>query len=378
MKQFILDNIKNIHGWKTKRKIVILSVDDYGNVRLDSKKSRENLDKAGLKVFNRFDAYDTLETKEDLEALYNVLSSVKDKNERHAVFTPFALPCNINFEAMAEEGYKRYVDELLPNTYSKLANIDPKAYENTWELWREGIAEGLMKPQFHGREHFNLRVFEEKLKKNDKELMVNLKNRSYTSISSSGFSTIGYTAAFEFFNIEENKIFEHITKDGLKKFEEVYGYPAIHFNPPGGREHPIIHSFLKEAGIKYLDTPLIKNEHQGKGKYKKVFNWTGKRNKERQIFQVRNVVFEPTHGTINHVEKAFEQIKAAFFWHKPAIISSHRVNFCGHIDEKNRKKGLDSLSSLLSKIVNEWPDVEFMASSELGELIELDFQSQDV
>lgn len=378
MKQFILDNIKNIQGWKTKRKIVILSIDDYGNVRLDSKKSRENLDKAGLKVFNRFDAYDTLETKEDLEALYNVLSSVKDKNERHAVFTPFALPCNINFEAMAEEGYERYVDELLPNTYSKLANIDPKTYENTWKLWREGIAEGLMKPQFHGREHFNLRVFEEKLKKNDKELMVNLKNRSYTSISSSGFSTIGYTAAFEFFNIEENKTFEFIIKDGLKKFEEVYGYPAIHFNPPGGREHPIIHSFLKEAGIKYLDTPLIKNEHQGKGKYKKVFNWTGKRNKERQIFQVRNVVFEPTHGTINHVEKAFKQIKTAFFWHKPAIISSHRVNFCGHIDEKNRKKGLDSLSSLLSKIVNEWPDVEFMGSSELGELIELDFQSQDV
>lgn len=378
MKQFILDNIKNIQGWKTKRKIVILSIDDYGNVRLDSKKSRENLDKAGLKVFNRFDAYDTLETKEDLEALYNVLSSVKDKNERHAVFTPFALPCNINFEAMAEEGYERYVDELLPNTYLKLANTDPKAYENTWKLWREGIAEGLMKPQFHGREHFNLRVFEEKLKKNDKELMVNLKNRSYTSISSSGFSTIGYTAAFEFFNIEENKTFEFIIKDGLKKFEEVYGYPAIHFNPPGGREHPIIHSFLKEAGIKYLDTPLIKNEHQGKGKYKKVFNWTGKRNKERQIFQVRNVVFEPTHGTINHVEKAFKQIKTAFFWHKPAIISSHRVNFCGHIDEKNRKKGLDSLSSLLSKIVNEWPDVEFMGSSELGELIELDFQSQDV
>jgi len=53
MKQALLNNIKNIYGWKTKRKIVVISVDDYGNVRLNSKKARKNMDKAGLKVLSR-------------------------------------------------------------------------------------------------------------------------------------------------------------------------------------------------------------------------------------------------------------------------------------------------------------------------------------
>jgi hypothetical protein len=64
-----------------------------------------------------------------------------------------------------------------------------------------------------------------------------------------------------------------------------------------------------------------------------------------------------------------KQIETAFFWNKPAIISSHRVNFCGHIDPKNREIGLSALKELLQKIVKKWPDVEFMSSVELGVLI---------
>ena len=70
MKQTLLNHIKNIYGWKTKRKIIVISVDDYGNVRLDSKKARDKMDQAGLKILSRFDAYDTLETREDLEVLF--------------------------------------------------------------------------------------------------------------------------------------------------------------------------------------------------------------------------------------------------------------------------------------------------------------------
>src|SRR5690606_4063371 len=154
MKQKIFNNLKNICGWKTKRKIIVFSVDDYGNVRLNSKKARENLDKAGLKVSSRFDMYDTLETRNDLEELYKVLSSVKDKKGDSAIFTPYVLPCNINFEAMAIEGNVYYIYESLPETFNKLSLSDPQSYEGAWALWREGIDKGLMKPQFHGREHF--------------------------------------------------------------------------------------------------------------------------------------------------------------------------------------------------------------------------------
>ena len=319
MKQFIFNNLKNIYGWKTNRKIVVISVDDYGNVRLDSKQARENLDKAGLKILSRFDAYDTLETREDLELLYETLSSVKDKNNKSAVFTPFALPCNINFESMEEDGNTKYIYELLPETYQKLELKDSNNYKGAWKLWKEGIDKGFMKPQFHGREHLNLKVFKEKLAQKDHEVITALQNRSYTSISKSDYSTIGYTAAFEFNNFEENEVFKEIIKDGLNKFERVYGYHSTHFNPPGGREHPVIHQYLKDNGVKYLDTPLIKQEHQGGGKYKRIINYTGKKNELGMIYQVRNVVFEPTDDRgFDWVNYSFNQIETAFRWNRPA------------------------------------------------------------
>jgi len=369
MKRYLIDHLKNLYGWKTHRKLVVISVDDYGNVRLDSKKARRNMDRAGLKTYSRFDAYDTLETREDLEMLYEVLASVKDKNNRSAVFTPFALPCNIDFEKMAEEGYREYHYEQLPQTYQKLEVLQPEAYKGAWHMWREGIEKALMSPQFHGREHLNLKVLEEKLAQKDKEALTALQNRSYTSLSGSGYPSISYTAAFDFWDFNENTHFDVIIKDGLQAFENVFGYPSIHFNPPGGREHPAIHKTLLDQGVRYIDSPWIKKEHQGFGKFKRVINYTGKSNPLGQIYQVRNVVFEPTASKIDWVNFAFSQIETAFRLNRPAIISSHRVNFCGHIEPSVRAEGLKSLKTLLQKTVARWPDVEFASGSELGKLM---------
>lgn len=366
----IILNGKNLVGWKTDRKIVVFSVDDYGNVRVDSRQARERMNEKGLKILSRFDAFDTLETKNDLEALYEVLTSVKDHNGRNAVFTPFAVPCNINFEEVIKKRFDRYRYELLPETFEKLAAQQPEAYDGAWNLFKEGIEKRLMKPLFHGREHLNLKVFEEKLAAKDHEVVTAVRNRSYTSISSGGYQTISPMAAFDFWEPEENIRFEEVIKDGLKAFETVFGYRATHFNPPGGREHPAIHKYLKENGIRYIDTPLLKKEHQGRGHYKTVFNYTGKQNNYDQIYLVRNVVFEPTDDrNIDWVSFAMKQIEAAFRWRRPAIVSSHRVNFCGHIEERNRREGLGALKELLHKIIERWPQVEFMAANELGDLI---------
>jgi len=45
------------------------------------------------------------------------------------------------------------------------------------------------------------------------------------------------------------------------------------------------------------------------------------------------------------------------------------LNFIGAINEKNRTQNLQLLEELLSKIMKRWPDVEFMSSDELGDLI---------
>ena len=368
--QSIFQNFKNIIGSKTKRKIVVLSVDDYGNVRVNSKQARANMDAAGLKIYSRFDLFDTLETKQDLEQLFAVLDSVRDKNGRSAVFTPFALPCNIDFEKMAADDYRHFYYENLPVTYSKLAKEQPEAYDGAWELWQEGISKGFLKPQFHGREHLNLLVLNDKLIKRDPQLLAALKNKSFTSISDDDYPTMSSTAAFDFFDVNDNEQFKPIIKEGLQLFEEVYGYRSNYFTPPVYQIHHSLFSTLKENGIEYIDLGLVRKEHQGQRKYQTSFNYIGKKTKENLTIMVRNIVFEPTDERgLDWVNFTMKQIERAFRWNKPAIISSHRVNFCGHIDPKNREKGLIALKNLLDEIVKKWPDVEFMSADELAETL---------
>jgi hypothetical protein len=371
-KRAVMLNAKNLIGWRTDRKIIVFSVDDYGNVRLDSKEARDNLDAHKITVkssFAGFDLHDALETKTDLHMLFDVLRSVKDQNGRAAVFSPFAVPCNPNFEKIESGKFQEYIYELLPETYQKLSVLQPEAYKGTWELWKEGIDRNLLMPQFHGREHFNLQTFKRKLR-NKEQFLTILNNRSLARVKSNTKQKISMTAAYGFWEFDENNQFKKIIVDGLDAFEQVFGYRASHFMSPKACEHPVLHKTLSKHGIQYIDTPMIKREHQGEGKYKRVFNYTGKQNDLGQTFMVRNVVFEPTDDRgVDWVSYAMKQIEAAFRWNRPAIISSHRVNFCGHIDPKNREKGLKALQELLNRITKRWPEVEFMAANKLGELV---------
>ena len=54
---------------------------------------------------------------------------------------------------------------------------------------------------------------------------------------------------------------------------------------------------------------------------------------------------------------------------KPVIISSHRLNYIGYIDSNNREKNLKLFRELLQQIVKYWPDVEFISSDKLADII---------
>lgn len=368
VKNHIKNHLKNISGWRTNRKLVIFSVDDYGNVRLASKSALSNLENSNIAFTSRFDLLDTLETRVDLEKLFNVLTSVKDQHGKSAVFTPYALPCNIDFEAMADNGFNEYSYELLSETYEKLALKDANAYKGTWGLWKEGIEQGILKPQFHGREHFNLNIFEELLNNGNENLLKVLKQFSHVSIPEHNNYSQNWTAAYSFEDINETNNYLANVADGLKCFKEVYGYSSEIFTPPAQQFPLHLEKELIHLGLNYIDRPRSLKRHLGSGKYQLEKHKLGGGDKIKEI--VRNIVFEPTHDRgFNWVDYSFKQVEAAFRTHKPANISSHRVNFCGHIDPKNRALGLNALSELLHRIVRRWPDVEFISADELGKII---------
>lgn len=366
-KNIIARHLKNSFGFKTKRKIVVFSVDDYGAVRIASKEARENMRKAGLKVENsKFDLYDALEDEKDLSELYETLNSVKDKNNKPAVFTAMAIPANPDFEKIIKANCQEYFYELTADTWKRLPG-----YQSVRDLWRVGIENRLILPQFHGREHLNVKVLMEMLKNKDPEVLTCFYNHSYGAISKVQYSTIRYVAAFGFDKFEENENLKLIISEGLDSFEKVFGFRAKHFAAPGAREHRTLSETLHNGGIRFIDSDMVRYEHQGDGKFTRSIDYTGKRNKFDQIYLVRNCVFEPNSiDRIDWVKYCMKQIEIAFMWNKPANISSHRVNFAGHIEPSNREKGLSLLKELLKKIVYRWPDVEFMTTVELGELIE--------
>ena len=367
IKKVLSSNLKNMPGWTTNRKIVVFSVDDYGNIRVASRDAWHKMKSANVPGISstRFDRLDGLDTTDDLTMLFETLMSVKDKNDNFAKFTPFANCANIDFEAIRENNFDHYRYELLPNTLNKLSG-----YENTWELWQQGIDNGIFVPQFHGREHLNVKLFNEMLSARDAALLSCIENNSFTGLPTNFYKTLYYNEAFSFDKFEENKELANILVDGLQCFNKVFGYKATNFNAPGAYEHSILESVMSAEGIGFIDSTLIKNEHQGSGIYKKKFRYFGKKNKFNQRYLIRNCVFEPTlTNSETAIKSCLQEIETAFFWKKPANISSHRVNFAGVIDSNNRKQGIDALKTLLNAIVKKWPDVEFMTSQQLGELI---------
>ena len=115
-----------------------------------------------------------------------------------------------------------------------------------------------------------------------------------------------------------------------------------------------------------MSASKIQKEPQGQGKFKTKFHWLGQTNRHVQKYITRNCFFEPSDSSKDWVNSCLSDIELAFKYKKPAVISSHRVNFMGGLDKKNREFGNLQLAMLLKSITNKWPDVEFMTSSELG------------
>jgi hypothetical protein len=367
----LLDNLKNILGWHTTEKLVIFAVDDYGNVRLDSKRARDNMVASGLALHGRFDLLDAMETRQDLEALLETLSSFTDSRSRHAVFTPFALSANPDFEAMAQRD-QGYQYEPLTRTFERLAVDQPEAYEGAWALWREGIRSGLLKPQFHGREHLNVEVLERKLKVGDRALRINIENRSMAGLGDEpSLPGVGFTHGFGLWERSEIERHRVIIADGLKLFEQIFGFRSQTFTPPAQMLHPDLYLFVESQGVRAIDKPLHCVRRLDRERTVREFNALGRQRGQGHVSLVRNVVFEPTNDrAFDAVGLALAQVAAAFRWRKPAIISSHRVNFCGHIEEDNRSFGQNALRSLLQGILTRWPDAQFISGDELVERID--------
>lgn len=361
-------NYKNIPGWSTKRKIFVIECDDYGSLRTPSLEAYDFLKKNKLIGDGFHDKYDSIENEEDLKLMFQVLRSHKDLKENHAKVTPFFNTTNPDSKGIINDNFSNYYYLNYQDTLKSVGICD-SAVNN---LWEEGIKINLFKPQYHGMEHVNVPILKKLLKANNTDLKKSLSIGFFHPKLKELSQYQSLRAAFFFDNNFEKEELKNRIGEGIDIFKSYFNYSPTVFCPSNGVFHEDFKPSLYEKGVKTIVESGRRRYPNGKGGATVIRKYKfGEYSKKTGLVNYsRNVTFEPTRdGITKSISKAIDEIKLAFRWNKPAVVATHRTNFSGHLHPINREKGLEALDQLLSTIVKKWPNVEFMHSDELSELI---------
>ena len=356
-------------GYHTNRKLVCIESDDWGSIRMPSKQTFDKLISLGDNPQDdAFLSNDCLECQNDLDALFEVLSGVSDRWGRPAVITANFAVANPDFDRI-DYKYGIYEYEPFLRTYERYY---PNG--NIKGIIDEGVKEKVFVPQLHCREHLNVNRWMQDLGTHKKDTCLAFDNKMIgTGTSFSQDNPFGYMDAFNANWTTEPEL-EKIVDDAAKIFCDAFGYESKTFVASCFVWNASLERILREKGLIGIQTAewqnLPRKTANGYG-YRRVLHYAGQKNREGQVYSVRNCSFEPaiTNDPEASEEKCFREVARAFAVGKPAVINSHRLNYISCINPDNAKKNLASLTKLLNRIVETYDDAEFISSDNLIEIM---------
>ena len=352
-------------GSRLKEKLVVIESDDWGSHRMPSKQAYKSLLNNGVPVDKSpYTRYDGLERDSDIENLLGILNNHKGVDGKPVCFTANTVVGNPNFEKIKKSDFKEYAWVNIKETYDK-AEDSNKALN----LIHEGIQNSLWMPQFHGREHVNVKRWMQFLKEK-KEPFYSAFEQGVWGLSNDLVSGPSIQASFETNNTEESI---QIIKEGLSQFETIFGFRSTTFIANNYIWSEALNKGLMELGIEHFQGMKLQllPKLNFQEKRKTIRRKTGEFNEFGQTYAVRNCHFEPTERG-HTVEKVLQEVSSSFFWKKPAIICTHRINYTSRLDVKKRDENLRNLDLLLTKIIEKWPDARFISSVELAKVLKND------
>jgi hypothetical protein len=360
----IINNLTQLPGWKTNKKIVVIESDDWGSIRMPNNQILDYLNKKDPSIKN--DLYcrlDNLENADDLNALFDVLKKHKDINGNYPIITANTVVANPDFEQIKNLNFEDYKYETFTET---LNNYYPN--QNVFSLYNQGISERLFCPQFHGREHINIKMWLDELKRNNKILIEAFSKGVFGIPVQSNTNIRGnFMAAFDLKNNQELEKLKIILNDGLGLFETIFNYKSKSIISPCYVWPDEIGKTLVDNGVKgYQGMKFQFRPRKKSSGYNRKYHYTGQKESNDLIYLVRNVFFEPSHfNSSSHISDIISKVNTAFKWKNPVIIGSHRINFIGSLDEVNRRDNLKKLDYLLKSLLTIHPDIEFYSTEEL-------------
>lgn len=354
----------NVPGFHTNRKLVVIESDDWGSIRMPSSNALNVLVRKGIRVDNlAFNKYDSLASESDLKALFGILGSVHDKNGNPAIITANTIMTNPDFDKIKASNFSEYHYELFTETLKRYPE-----HAGSFELWKQGIAEGVFKPQFHGREHINVERWMKALRANSGNVRLAFDLGMCDLSEGNNITQDSFVDALNYEDEDELNLQIDSIREGLDLFEKIFGYRSATFIAPCYIWDSRINDALYNGGVRALQggwfqlSPKSGSLHS----FRKVFHFTGQYNNLNQIYLVRNASFEPSIDNPSFIkEQVIGKMEFLFRMKRPVIISSHRLNFIGYVNPQNRERNLQILAELLTQITKKWPEVEFVSSDQL-------------
>ena len=351
----------NAKGLNVNQKLLIIESDDWGAIRTPSNEVLNTFINKGINISKSIYINDALASSNDLELLFEVLSKYKDKDDNSVKMTANAIMANPDFDKIKENNYQKYYYETFTDTFNKY----PK-HQNNLELWKKGIKEEIFHPQFHGREHVNINRWLKSLQ----NITERTKELFDYNTTFSGKDDYSFMESFDWDSHSDIENHKKIIADGLTIFENTFGFKSKSFIAPCYNWDSKLEPFLAEQGIEWIQG--LRSQLQPTGtfdSYQTIKHSFGQKN-NGLLYNIRNCFFEPSMlPSKNWVDSCLAQIQSAFLFSKPAVICSHRINFVGFINEKNRDRGLRDLDQLLKQVVKKWPDVKFISTDQLSNYI---------
>lgn len=311
-----------------------------------------------------YERYDSLASEDDLELLFDVLNSHKDRNGNPAVITANILAANPDFDKIEASGFEQYFYEPITETFKSYPN-----HSNNFQLWKQGLENDVFYPQSHGREHLNVSLFMDALRRGDQDVLFGFEHRMPGMVPKHN-PKVGnkYVESTRYSTKQDKAEKLAILAEGLDLFEELMGYRSETFIAPNYFWSSDFDELMFRKGVRFYQGRRKMMEPLFDGSFKYHHRRFAEKNGAGQQYLMRNAFFEPVIVEKGNepVSSCLKDIAVAFRMGKPAVICSHRLNYVGFIDERNRDKNLLLLNNLLSAITKKWPQVEFMNSAELA------------
>lgn len=363
--------ISLFNSWRTLSRIVVFESDDWGKDGLSQsvlKKLSTDFDAKDFLIPLMFHCdlhwlRDALETEDDLDRLYSILEKYTDCRGRHPVFTANIIVANPDFAAIRNNNFQSYIS-LKPSIDLIIK-------------WKEGINRGVFFPQYHGYTHFNYQWWLRDLRNND-YFVKKLFDLGVARIPSFkvGQKRYDYGGEYVDLSVSPSKEFSYeeqqdIVRKGMDTFEGIFGYKSLTTIAPFYLWDENTEKAWQGFGIKYIQGSnyhIIGYDEQKEPIRKRYF--LGQINRLGQVYLLRTCSFEEFGGKIDAWKSTMKEISRAFKRDYPAIINAHRVNYVSSVDPKMQDLAFAQLDILLRQIEKKFPDVIYLTSAELGELIE--------